>query len=61
MTDPGRKFYLSILILVVFGIFVGLGLMPVTEYKDLAIWVLGLFSAGNVVQKFAQTTLRKQV
>lgn len=61
MNDPGRKFYLSILILVAFGIFVVLGIMPVTEYKDLAIWVLGLFSAGNVVQKFAATGARKQV
>ena len=60
MNDPGRKFYLSILILVIFGSFVILDKMPVEEYKELAIWVLGLFSAGNVIQKFAPA-LRRQV
>lgn len=62
MNDPGRKFILAVLLLVIFGIFTGLDKMSVEAYQDFALWVLGLYTTGNVVQKFVPTVgLRKQV
>lgn len=61
MNDPGRKFYLAILLLVIFGIFTVLDKMTVDAYQEFALWVLGLYSGANVAQKVMPTTLRKQV
>lgn len=65
MNDPGRKFYLSVLLIVIFGVFVFLDKMTTDQFSDSVIWVLAIFSGANVAQKFSPvvpaTQLRKQV
>lgn len=60
MNDPGRKFYLTILLLVIFGLFVVLDKMTVDAYQEFALWALAIYSGANVTQKFVPS-LRKQV
>lgn len=60
MTDPGRKFTLTLVILIIFGGLTALDKMTVDGYSDFCLWVMGLYFGANVGQKFAPM-LKKQV
>ncbi len=49
----GRKFFLAILLIIIFTIFVILGKMTAPEFITAVLVNLGIFSGANVVSDFA--------
>lgn len=60
MSDLGRKFWLVVLVIVIFGALTFVDKMTVEAYKDFVLWALGLYFTGNVAAKFAPS-IRRQV
>lgn len=53
MTDLGRKFWLTVLVIAIFGGLTFVDKMSVDAYKDFVLWAMGLYFTGNVATKFA--------
>jgi hypothetical protein len=45
-----EKGLLAVIILVIMGVLAGLGKMPVAEFKEAALWILGIYTGGKAIQ-----------
>jgi nitrate/nitrite transporter NarK len=47
----GRKYFFSLLLLLISVIFVASGKATFSEFSDYVMWIFGIYSAGNVGSK----------
>ncbi len=60
MTDLGRKFWLTVLVIAIFGGLTFVDKMTIDAYKDFTLWAMGLYFTGNVATKFAPSMRPKK-
>lgn len=52
--ETGRKFFLTVVLLIIFTAFVVIGKMDVDQFITAVLVNLGIFSGANVIQKFSK-------